>query len=77
MVRQRDNRGVYKESWLIKIPILGYLLRKIAEHRKPIETALKTNRKTEEDIKRKSYLGGLITIISRWGFDTLKLRGKR
>lgn len=75
--KKRDNREVYAESWLTKIPVLGYLLRKVAEHRQSIETALKTNRKTKEEIRRESYLGGLITTVSGWTFDTLKLRGKR
>lgn len=76
MMRPKDRKEMCTESWLMKIPLLGYLLKKIAEHQKPIETALKTKRKTEENINRESYLGGLITTVSGWTFDTLKLGGK-
>lgn len=72
MVQSRNKREVCKENWLTKIPVLGYFFRKLAEHRQPIEAALKTNRKTEENISRESYLGGVITVVSAWTVDTLK-----
>lgn len=77
MIQPRDKKKVYQESLLIKIPVLGYFFRKIKEHCKPIEHTLKIGKETEEEIKRKSFLGGLITTVSGRTFNTLKLRGKR
>lgn len=83
MVKSKDERRVrakrraYLECRLMNMPVLGYFFRKIAEYRQPIETALRTNQKTREKVYRASYLGGLITTISTWTIDTLKLQGKR
>lgn len=77
MARSRLNGRTYEESWLTKIPVLGYFFRKIKENRIPIETALKTGTAAEGKIKKGSFLGGLITTISGKSFDTLKLGRKR
>lgn len=77
MARQRYKRRACEESLLTKIPVLGYFFRKIQEYRKPIETTLKTGKETEEGIKKRTFLGGLITIVSEKSFNTLKLRGRK
>ena len=77
MTRLRDKEKVDQESWLMKIPVLGYFFRKIKENRTPIETALKTKKAAEGDIETDSYLGGLITTVSGKSFDTLKLRKRK
>ncbi len=77
MARPRLNRRTYQESWLTKIPVLGYFFRKIKEDRIPIETALKTEKAAEGKIENGSFFGGLITTISGKSFDTLKLGKKR
>ncbi|MBI2672684.1 hypothetical protein HYX19_00325 [Candidatus Woesearchaeota archaeon] len=66
-----------KDNLLTKIPILGYLFRKINENRKPIETTLKTERETSGGVEEDRWLWGLITITSEKIFNTLKLRRKK
>lgn len=74
---QRDKRRECEESLLTKIPILGYFFRRIQKNRELIETALKTEKKTEGEVEKESFLGGLITIVFGKSINTLKLRGKK
>lgn len=77
MTRKRIKRRTYEEDWLTKIPIFGHFFRFIKNNRQAIEKTLKTEKKTKGNIEKKSFLHGLITIISRKSFDILKLKRKR
>ena len=48
-----------EETFLIKIPILGYFFRKIKENKKPIEKTLDTGKKIKGKTKIKDYLHGI------------------
>ena len=77
MFRPSIKKRNYEESWLTKIPVLGYFFRRLKEDMIPIETTLKTGKVADGKTKKMSFLGGLITIGSRKSFDTLKLRRER
>jgi len=64
------------EHYLLRIPILGYILRKIRANRQPIETTLRTGKETKGEVKKQYFLGGLFGISSGKRFKVLKL-GKR
>ncbi|MEK6938047.1 MAG: hypothetical protein AABX04_03305 [Nanoarchaeota archaeon] len=44
------------ESWLVKIPVLGYFFRKTAENREALERTLKTGKETTGETKETSFL---------------------
>lgn len=77
MTRIKIKTRTYEEGWLTKIPLLGYLFRFIKNNRYAIEKTLKTEKEAGGNVKKESFLGGLITIVSRKSFDTLKLMRKR
>lgn len=70
-------KKTYEERWLTKIPILGHFFRFIKNNRQAIEKTLKIEKEVKGRVEKKSFLGGLITIVSRKSFNTLKLRRNR
>lgn len=62
-----------QRNWLLRIPILGYILRKIKENRKEIERTLKTKKETKGETKKRSFLG-IFGISSGKEFNILKLK---
>lgn len=54
------------EYWpLTKIPFLGRILKGIRKDRKAIERTLDTGEETEGEVRKKSYLGGIVTACSQ------------
>lgn len=67
------KKNKVKENRLVHIPILGYFFRKIAENQEALERTLKTGKETTGEIKKKSFLGGLVGMSSGKKFNILKL----
>lgn len=63
-----------EDTLLMKLPILGFLFRKIKENRQAIKTTLKTGEITEGEIKHEHFLLGLISINSQKRFSILKFK---
>ncbi len=68
------KKNMVTESWLGRIPVLGYLFRKIANNRAALERTLRTGKETKGGTKKMSFLCGLFGMSSDKRFNTLKIR---
>lgn len=63
-----------EDAFLTKLPVLGFLFRRIKENRQAIKTTLKTGKITEDKIKQEHFILGLIRIDSQKTFSTLNFK---
>lgn len=63
------------ENYLMKIPVLGYILKKIKKNQPEIETTFKTGKEVGGETKKRSFLG-ILKIISGKTFNVLKLKNR-
>lgn len=63
-------------SWLVRIPVLGYFFRKIAENLAALERTLKQGKETKGETRKRSFLCGLLGMSSDKKFNVLSSRKK-
>lgn len=62
------------ESWLMRIPRLGYFFRKAKENLEALKRTLRTGKETKRETRKRSFCYGLLGISSDKKFDLLRFK---